>query len=230
MNILFEETVGEQSRRAAVMIGRLQPPHAGHYTVLDEIKKYIKDNPALRLDPIPILVIVDGKNTGKDKLRNPLSAHERVSFIQGSGRANGVKILISDSALEAFEAVRKAGFEPIAIAAGADRSNYVDMLNKYFRTATDGPIKHVAMSLARDPGTQTGKKVDKEKALDDILRYTDADIPVTMISGSLARLAVTKNELEKFSIIVGLSKKPKLAKMLFDKIKKAMTGDTNGAS
>jgi hypothetical protein len=219
------KTVGQQQKRAAVIVGRFNPPTIGHYAVVDTVKKYITANPEMKLDVLPIVVVVEGKETSKDKLRNPLTAEERISFMKGSGKADGVRFLKAGSAFAAFEEVRKAGFEPIAVAAGADRGkNYLEMLNKYYKTTDDQPIKHVLIELPREETNEeeSPEKIDKDAALEDILRYTDAEIPVTMVSASLARLAVKKGEREKFAIIVGLTKKPELANMMFDKIKAAM--------
>lgn len=226
MQELFEDTVGEQPKRSAVIVGRMQPPHVGHYAVIDAVKRYILKNPKLRLDPVPIVVIVDGKETSKDKLKNPLTADERIMFMDGSGKAKGVKFLTAGSAFDAFEAVRKAGCEPIAIAAGSDRaSKYLEMLDKYFRTKTNDDIKHYAIELPRDADaadTSGLDKIDKLAALDDVLQYMGDDLPVKMISGSLARRAVQKGALGKFAVITGLSEQPKLAKLMYSKIKASM--------
>ena len=129
--ILYEaDTVGEQSKRAAVMVGRMNPPTRGHYKVMDAMKAFIRDKKKLNLEATPIVVIVAGEKTGADKSKNPLTADERKSFLESSGRANGVKFIVAPSAFAAFEEVRKAGFEPIAIAAGSDRApGYLKMLD-----------------------------------------------------------------------------------------------------
>lgn len=213
--------VGIQKRRAAVVVGRFNPPTVGHYAVFDQAKQFIRENQNLRLDPIVITVVVDGIKTSEDKNRNPLTADERVAFMTGSGLANGVKFLTAKSALDAFYEVRRAGYEPIAVAAGSDRGeNYLEMLDKYFKTEDDEPIDHYLIKLDRTE--ETGEPgIDKDAALDDVLHYTDKDIPTHMVSASLARRAVRNDELDKFSIITGLTSKPTLAKLMFDKIKAA---------
>jgi hypothetical protein len=217
------QSVGQQAKRAAVMVGRFNPPTIGHYAVVNTVKKFITANPELKLDTVPIVVVIEGKETSKDKNRNPLTADERISFMKGSGRADGVRFLKAGSAFAAFEEVRKAGYEPIAVAAGADRgSNYLSMLDKYYKTQDGATIKHQLIELPRAGANESKEKLDKEAALADILKYTDADIPVTMVSASLARLAVLHGEREKFAIIVGLTDKPDLANMMFNKIKAAM--------
>jgi hypothetical protein len=222
-------------KRAAVVIGRFQPPTLGHYAVIDMVKKYVIDNQNLLLDAMPIVVIIAGKETSKDKVKNPLSGDERVRFMTGSGKADGVKFLIAGSAYDAFEKVREEGYEPVAIAAGSDRaSKYLEMLDKYFEKSEDGKtIKHVAITLDRDETVSDNaddkqSKFDKNAANADILKYVDETIPVSMVSGSLARLAVKQNEFEKFAILVGLKDNVKLAKMMFNKIKNA--GGTDGTA
>ena len=198
-------------KRAAVFIGRMQPPTIGHYAVIQSMKKYISNNPKLELSPVPVVVIIDGKETGKDKVRNPLTASERISFMQASGHANGVKFLSANDAIKAFESVREAGFEPIAIAVGSDRAEkYLNMLNKYFTEPDGKKITHHQILIPRNSSGDEGAA--------DILTHMDDTVPVSMVSGTLARLAVKSGDFEKFKIIVGLEKKDKLAKMMFNKI------------
>jgi hypothetical protein len=221
--MLNEETVGEQKRRAAVIVGRYSPPTIGHYAIINKVKKFIRENPELKLSVVPIIVVVEGKETSKDKQRNPLTAKERVAFMTGSGKAQGCRFLIAGSAFEAFEEVRKAEYEPIAVAAGSDRGGkYLEMLDKYFKTNDHEPIDHYEIELKRDSEASEAKGQDKQQALSDILQHMDDEIPTDMVSASLARHAVQKDELAKFSVIVGLKEKPKLASMMFDKIKAAL--------
>ena len=213
------KTVGQQNRRAAVIVGRFNPPTIGHYSVIQVVKKVVLQQ---KLDAVPFVVVIEGKETSKDKSRNPLTADERISFMKGSGKADGVKFLKATSAFAAFEEVRKAGFEPIAIAAGSDRGqNYLEMLDKYFKTKDGEYIEHHLIELPRTANEAT-EKIDKAAALEDVLRYTDGDLPISMVSASLARLAVKKGERGKFAIIVGLTDKPDLATMMFNKIRTAI--------
>ena len=227
---IIEATVGMQSKRAAVMVGRLNPPTAGHYRVLDSMKAFIRDVPDLKLTA-PVLVIVSGEKTSKDKSKNPLTAEERVKFIEASGRANGVIVLAAESGFAAFEAVRKAGYEPIAVAAGSDRADkYIEMLDKYFTDSNGGKIKHTKVT-GLDREGQDGKKNQKttamEKALGELKQGGELDI--AEVSGSMARRAVQLDYQDEFAQIVGLEKKPKLAKLMFDKVKASLGGD-DGAS
>lgn len=213
------KTVGEQKNRAAVMVGRMNPPTAGHYKVIDTMKAFIRKNPEMKLSATPIVVVVDGEKTSQDKKQNPLTADERIKFMGSSGRANGVIFITAKSAFEAFEAVREAGYEPIAIAAGSDRiDKYVGLLNKYFKKQDGSAIEHVAIGLKREEKTNGGGKM--QKALDALKSGSELD--TSEVSGTMARRAVELGYEEEFAQIVGLGNKPKLAKLMFDKVKASM--------
>lgn len=221
---ISEATVGQQKTRAAVMVGRMNPPTAGHYKVIDTMKAFIRKNPKLQLSATPIVVIVAGEKTSQDKSQNPLTADERVKFMSSSGRANGVLFITAPSAFAAFEEVRKAGYEPIAIAAGSDRADdYLEMLNKYFTTKDGSKIEHIKIpGLDREgqDGKTNNKRGAMQKALDALKQGSELD--VSEVSGSMARRAAELGYEEEFAEIVGLGKKPKLAKLMFDKVKASL--------
>lgn len=194
---------------AIVMVGRMNPPTAGHYFVIDAMKEYAREN---KLAAELFVVVVEGKETSKDKTRNPLTAEQRIKFMQASGKANGVRFLIADNAMNAFKAVQDEGFEPLVVAAGSDRvKKYLEMLDKYFPITINGKeIKHKSV-----PGLdRTPKDTSSEN--------TEPDIKA--VSGSMARHAAQHGFLEEFIDIVGLTEKPTLGKLLFDKVKQAMEG------
>lgn len=220
--MLVEVKNPQQKRKAAVVIGRFNPPTIGHYYIFDVVKSFIRDNENLGLDFVPVVVVIAGKKTSLDKQKNPLSADERISFMKASGRADGVKFLTAGSAIEAFDKVRQAGFEPIAVATGSDRgTKYIEMLDKYFTTNDGSKIKHYPIVVDRITEGKADHSESKKQNLDHVLDYLDDDIPINMISASLARRAVHRNLLDKFAIIVGLTKKMDVAKIMFNKIKKA---------
>lgn len=206
----FLEQVNSKMKPAVVMIGRFNPPTAGHYFVMDAMKKYIRENDLGVKSAV--VVIVDGEETGKDKSRNPLTAHERQMFITASGKANGIKILTAKNGFDAFTACRAAGYEPIAIAAGSDRADhYLDLLDKYFNKDSNGQkITHEKVpGLDRDMQT----------------KVPDGEIDVKAISGSMARHAAEHGYEEEFIKIVGLEKSPALGKKLYNKVKAAIKPD-----
>lgn len=226
MEEIFEAgTVGEQKVRAAVMVGRMNPPTAGHYKVIDTMKSFIRKNPKLQLSATPIVVVVQGEKTSKDKSKNPLTADERIKFMSASGKTAGVIFIVAPSAFAAFEEVRKAGYEPVAIAAGSDRiDRYMELLDQYFTKADGTKIEHVAIpGLERDEPKSNNKSTAMEKALEALKGGTDLD--VSEVSGSMARRAAELGYEEEFAQIVGLGQKPKLAKMMFDKVKASLNKD-----
>ena len=105
-----------------MVIGRFNPPTKGHYAVINTVKKFIRENKNLGLEAGPVVVIVGGSKSDADKQRNPLSVEERELFMKASGYTNGCTFLSAKNAFEAFGLLRDKGFEPIAVAAGTDRS------------------------------------------------------------------------------------------------------------
>ncbi len=210
--ILFEATADEQDRKAVVMVGRFQPPTQSHYKVIDLMKKFARANKGFT----PIVVVISGKETSKDKTTNPLSSEDRIKFMTASGKANGIKFLQAGSAFQAFDEVRKAGYEPTAIAAGSDRAgDYLKMLDKYFTSKDGSKIQHTVMSgLAEREDPE-----DDGTPSEEVLKMAEdgEDIPAHLISGSMARLAVKLDLKKAFEKITGL--KPALATLLFGKIK-----------
>lgn len=201
---------------AVIVIGRYQPPHLGHYAIFDMAKDYISKNG--EIFEYPIIVIIDGEKSGKDKNRNPLSAEERVNIMRGSGHANEVRYLIAKDVMEAIEKLKDAGYDPVAVATGSDRGDsYVKLLNKYYETNNE----RESLVLKRS-------ELDAKPAtINDILANFDKDTPVEFISGSLVRETVKANNFDKFAIMTGLNQNQKLAKSTFDKIKSSMNGGRN---
>lgn len=227
--LILEALPPEQKKRVVFMTGRLNPPTAGHYKVISKMKEFIRKNKDLGLEATPVIVIVEGDKSSADKSKNPLTAEERITFLKSSGRANGVIFLTAKNAFIALGVIRDAGYEPIAIGAGSDRAKkYKEMLDKSFKTPDDKEIKHyIVPGLDRAEGAITTKSADKklevDKAINQI-KNTD-EIDDENVSGSLARRAVELGYLEEFTKIVGLEKKPALAKILYDKIEKSMNKD-----
>ncbi len=226
-NYIFEEAAGWQKKPAVVAVGRMNPPTRGHYKVIDAMKAFAR---AKLKGAKVIVVVVAGSKSDADKARNPLTGEERISFMKSSGSANGVEFLMAPNAFKAFEAVRAAGYEPIAVAAGSDRiDEYLAMLDKYFKDRNDQPQKHLKVDgLDRDADSEDG--VDGE-ALDKIIEMIeDGDFEeeavTKLISGKLARRAVKTGRKKAFAYIVKLEGKPALASKMFDKVAKSL-GEQN---
>lgn len=220
-NALFEDLSPMATKNAAVFIGRFSPPTAGHYEVINLVKKFIRENKKLNLEAAPVIIIIGGSKSDDDKKRNPLSVTERESFMKASGKANGCVFFSASNAFEAFSLLRNKGYEPIAIAAGTDRINdYKKMLDKYFLTTDEKPIEHYKIHLKRDEESIDDNKDAKKKAIDSILSSMKegGDLETDEISASLARRAVELGYEPEFAKIVGLEHKPQLAKKMFAKI------------
>lgn len=224
LSVLFEDLAPVGSKRVAVIIGRFNPPTVGHYAVINQVKKFIREHRDLGLEAGPAVVIIGGSKSDADKKRNPLSADERELFMKASGKANGCSFFIAPNAFAAFATLREKGYEPLAVAGGQDRINdYMKILDKHF-TDDGKPIKHYGIELTRDEEAIETKSEDKEKGLGYALTHLKdtGKIDLEHVSGSLARHCVKEGELEAFSIVVGLQDKPQLAKKMFDKIASAI--------
>lgn len=222
---LFEALPPMQNKRVAFAIGRYQPPTAGHYKVIDKMKEFIRTHPELNLEAMPVVIVVAGEKSSEDKQKNPLTAAERISFMEASGRANGVKFLTARNGSIALGVLRDNGYEPIAIGAGSDRAaGYLKMLKKSFTKPDGSEIDHVVIpGLDRAAEAVETKKIDKKLAVDSAIeKLKDSNLSDDEISGSIARRAVELGYLEEFAKIVGLEKKPELAKLMFNKIKNSM--------
>jgi hypothetical protein len=182
-DFLVEKLHSAQSKRAVVIVGRFNPPTIGHYKVINRAKKFIRERKDLNLFTRPIVVLISGKKTSKDKKKNPMSAADREYYMRHSGRANGVIFLNATNAYDAFNEVRKHGFEPIVIGAGSDRANgYLDLLDKKFLDVNGKKQKHYSLT-----GLDRKELPATEKSLDNI---GDAKINDAEVSASLARKAV----------------------------------------
>jgi hypothetical protein len=214
MDELLEETLPMQPKKAVVMLGRMNPPTVGHYMVINSMKKYIREHK----DVTPFIVVIAGKETSKDLSKNPLSAEDRLKFIKASGKADGIQMFEAGSVFAAFEKLRELGYEPYAVAAGSDRAKkYIELLDKYF-TDDGKKLPHEIV-----PGLKEREDPDDEGTpSEEILKLAEdgEDIPLFMISGSMARLAVKLGYKVAFSKIVGLPQK--LSDMMFAKVQRAL--------
>jgi hypothetical protein len=224
--LLLEKHHEMGSKRVAVAVGRFNPPTKGHYHVFDQLKSFIRKNPNLKLESTPVVLIISGKNTRHDKEKNPLSSRDVISFIKASGLANGVICATGTNVMEGFNALRKYGFEPIAVAGGEERVGaYIELLSKYFRGPSGEKIKRYKIELNREKSAISDSKEDKKRLLDRMKGGYEPDIDE--ISASLAKLAVELGYEDVFQKIVGLESKPELAKSMFKKLKEALQDEND---
>lgn len=220
-----------QQRRVAMFIGRCNPVHLGHIKVIGSMAPVIRtynENEKNKLETTPVIVIIVGKETSKDKCRNPLSYDDIVSVMKATGQIDNKAIYIkASSAFDAFVKVRERGYEPIMVFGGSDRgdsddSPYKDMLDKYFTQQNGSPIKHKYISVKRDSVVDLGDTA-QETLLNMIEK--DGDVNVEQVSGTLARKAVSMGLHRAFAAITGLTKKEKLCSILFKKIQRGLSNE-----
>lgn len=212
-SVLLEAVEQPQTKRAVVIVGRFQPPTIGHYKIVNLAKKFIRENRNLSLFTKPVIVIIDGKKSGQNKKVNPLTVDERIYYMENSGKANGVIFLSASSAYDAFNAVRKAGYEPTVIGAGSDRvQGYLELLDSKFLDQNGKKQKHY--ELKGLDGRHELKPTE-----DSLKQVKDSGATVTGVSGSLARQAAELGYFEEFVQITGLEKNLPAAKKLFKVVK-----------
>jgi len=210
--------------RAAVIVGRFNPPTKGHYALISAAKAYIRKHPKLNLLASPVVIVIAGVKSSEDRRRNPLTAEQRIKFMQASGHANGVKFMTATDPLAGFAAMREAGLEPILVVAGEDRAaKYVELLDRYFTAADGSPIKHHALTLDRG-GDRTPKS-----AVDAALQQLEkrGALDVEQISASVVRAAVEHDLFPEFMELTGLEGKEALARRLFNAVKAALREDAD---
>jgi nicotinamide mononucleotide adenylyltransferase len=213
-SLLLEDLEKAKDKKAIVIVGRFQPPTAGHFKLINEARKQIRENKSLDLYAKPIMVIINGEKTSKDKLVNPLTVEERKFFIENSGKAHGVDILHAKNAFDAFNQVRKHGYEPYMIGAGSDRlQGYLDLLDSKFTNNKGKQQKHIPL-----PNIKSRHELDDTKdSLEKI--KSEGVVKIDQVSGSLARRAAELGYFEEFVKITGFEKNIPAAKKMFRLIK-----------
>lgn len=227
--ILLEDMPSIQTKLAAVFIGRCSPPTAGHYKVINQmanvIRTYNKEHEGSPLETTPVIAIVVGKNTSKDKSRNPLSYDDIVKVMKAAGQIDNKAIFIkAESAFDALVKCREKGYEPILVFGGSDRGNdkgspYKDILDNYFVTKNNKKIKHEFISTERNNAADLGNEA-QETLLHMIEK--DGEVDVSEVSGTLARKAVAMGLHRAFAVITGLSGKKEIADIVFNKVKRGL--------
>lgn len=196
-------------KKVAIIFGRFQPPTIGHYALFDKVKAYVRKNPDMEV--VPICAIINGKKTSEDHTRNPLSPEERKAIMHASKRADGMKIIVANSVMDAVKKVKAEGLTPTVIAGGSDRIKaYKKLLDKY-NTAEDGSkIDHTIIELNRN-------EEFNEDSANEMLKLLDDDFPVHLVSGSLVRHAAKSDNVAAVSKLVHVS--PEIATKIIRKIK-----------
>lgn len=168
-------------------------------------------------------------------MKSPLSPSDIIYTMQNSEKLQIVKknfYFSSASLPQGLSKIRAAGLEPIAIISGGDRakksgeakSDYMRILDNYFKDNDGNNIKHYEIIINRAEDTTTSKD-QKAKFINQVLdkaKVSKSSIADTDASGSMARRAVELGYEEEFAKITGLENKPALAKKIFNKISKSL--------
>jgi len=205
IKILLAEKKGKstppmQDKTAVLVIGRFQPPTAGHSAIIDAAKKAFRK---YKYDAI-IVCVVEGKETSKDKSKNPLSGESRVYYLEHSSYGKGVKYIVVGNVFDAFIKCREMGYEPMCVVGGhfsfGDEENraqsYKEILDKYFKQPDGSSIEHKAVVLERDPDAHDVKGV----------------------SGTTVRAAVIANKYEDFRDMIAI-KNDDVAKQMWNELR-----------
>jgi len=194
----------KQDKTAVLIIGRFQPPTKGHTALVDTAKKAFRK---YKYDAI-VVCVVEGKESSKDKSKNPLSGKSRVYYLQNSKYGNGIQYVVVKSAFDAFIKCRELGYEPMCVVGGhfVDGSkeenravDYKGLLDKYFTEDDGTPITHKAVVLDRDSGASG----------------------VEGISGTTVRAAVKADRFDDFKDMVAIENE-KIVKQMFDEMKSSL--------
>jgi Cytidylyltransferase-like len=196
-------------KKAAVVIGRFNPPTIGHYNLFQRVKSFILgDGKVHSISPQVFIVVVDGEKSSQDLSVNPLSAEERISILEKHNSTKDCKIIVAKTAIDGFNQVRKEGFEPTLIAGGDDRTkDYINILQKF-----NPEVELIEFSMKRT-------KIDPEKSEKILSVMKDQD--TNLVSATLARHSAKTDNLEAFKMLTGLT--GSLALATFNKIKQRVS-------
>jgi len=130
------DTVPEKrSKSVELFLGRMSPPHLGHLKIIKKMKN-------------PVVVLIKGNETSKNKDRNPLDAKYQIKLLKKM--VPGLKIIIAKNGYlpEIISSMREATHNEVSkVYAGDDRiSDYkrqIDSANKKLDTARQFDIDFV---------------------------------------------------------------------------------------
>jgi predicted nucleotidyltransferase len=106
-------------KNVELFLGRFQPLHNGHATVIGRMKN-------------PVVALVKGAKSGADKTKNPLGIKDQARLIK-KAYSNASVVEVPNGYIPAIaEGLREAGQEVVAVWAGEDRrSSYERQINSY---------------------------------------------------------------------------------------------------
>lgn len=151
------------NNNAICYVGRLQGITLGHIRCITKAQHVLATSDG-KYSAV-IVLIVDGKNSSKDKQRNPLSAERRIKYLKTLDICNGIIFIICPNVSDGFAQVIKKGYTPKAVVGGAgDDENtpqtYKNLLDKYYPLDSEGNlVSHVAIPLEREKNSDIEKSI-----------------------------------------------------------------------
>lgn len=128
---------------AIIGVGRLNPPTRGHAVLVRKMEELAKIHGA-----IPILYIVDGEKSSKDRNRNPLTGQQRLVIARKF--FPGIKVDLVANAYEVLEILDLQGLKPKVWVAGSDRAS------KYRKLLESENITGEVFEIDREAGEADG--------------------------------------------------------------------------
>jgi nicotinamide mononucleotide adenylyltransferase len=162
----------------AIAAGRLNPPTRGHTVMVRELKRT-----AAELGLRPILYIVDGEKSGKDKSKNPLTANQRLEIARKL--FPGVTIDIVSSAYEVLDVLYVQGYKAKAWVAGSDRAS------NYRKLVASEKLDCEIVEVDREAGDADGVSATaaRQAAIEDNMEEFSHHMPDTLNDTDLADIA-----------------------------------------
>jgi nicotinamide mononucleotide adenylyltransferase len=159
-------------------VGRFNPPTRGHDVL---VRKLVEE--ATRLNASPMMFIVDGAKSGKDKNKNPLTGQQREYFIKKL--FPGIQVEIIPSAYHAIEALNERELTPVGWIAGSDRAA------KYRKLIASEQLECEVHEVNREAGEADGVSATaaRKAALDGNMIEFAYHMPSDLTNSDLADIA-----------------------------------------
>lgn len=114
-----------QDKKVELFLGRMQPVHLGHEAIIKKMKN-------------PVVALVKGAASSKDKERNPLSAKDQTKFLKKLFPKLTIIEVPNGFVPDIINAIRKKGMEVSTVYAGDDRiAGYKGQIAGYNKKLND---------------------------------------------------------------------------------------------
>jgi cytidyltransferase-like protein len=155
-----EQVNASDLKPVVISPGRFNPPHLGHKSMINELKKL-----AERKGAEPVVVIVD---SGKRNEKNPLDGEVRKKYLQQM--QPGVRMCIAKNPYDAVEQLKESGYVPVGGCCGSDRAgSYKSMVGRIYGKDVEDGYEAVVLFRDSDSSDVAGVSATKvrEAAADD---------------------------------------------------------------